>query len=244
MHIPRLIAYTLAPLVLFGCAGIEKAEDSYGRLERRIEAQRMLQKETLSRLDELNNKFSLLHEKVEAVKAELRRRVEIPAEPPHGLKVVRLGEEGDVEVATPDDRVAAVPWAVQSAEALYGRGQDLFMSGRYGEARSVFMEFLRSFPTHSLMDNALYWLGEAYYSEQDYERALEWFAEAADKYPDGNKAPDALLKVGYSYIELDMTAKAQEALGELLDRYPDSEAAVSAVKELEKVTGLKKEGAK
>jgi tol-pal system protein YbgF len=242
VHILRLIAYILAPLVLFGCAGIEKTEDSYGRLERRIEEQRVLQEETLSRLEELNNKFILLHEKVEAEKAVLRRLLDVPVEPPHGLKVVRLGEEEEVEV--PVERVTPVARAGQSAEILYGRGQDLFMSGRYGEARSVFMEFLRSFPAHGLADNALYWLGESYYSEQDYERALEWFAEAAGKYPGGNKAPDALLKVGYSYIELDLIANAQEALGELLDRYPDSEAAVSAGKALEKVSGLKKEGAK
>lgn len=242
MHIPRLIVYILAPLVLFGCVGAEKRGDSYGRLERRVEEQRALQEETASRIEELNNKFVLLHEKVEAVKAELRRRVEIPTEPPQGLKVVRLGEEG--EVADPDNRAGAGPAAVQSAEALYGRGQDLFMSGRYGEARGVFLEFSRSFPAHSLADNALYWLGESYYSEQDYERALEWFARSAGKYPGGNKAPDALLKVGYSYIELDMTAKAQETLGDLLARYPDSEAAVSAGKALEKVSGLKKEGAK
>ncbi len=231
-------------MVLFGCVGIEKTEDSYGRLERRVDEQRVFQEETLLRIEELNNKFILLHEKVEAVKAELRRRVEIPAEPPQGLRVVRLGEEGEPEAKTPDNRAWPGPGAVQSAEALYGRGQDLFMSGRYGEARSVFLEFSRSFPAHSLADNAFYWLGEAYYSEQDYERALEWFTEAVEKYPGGNKAPDALLKVGYSYIELDMTAKAQEALGELLDRYPDSEAAVSAGKALEKVSGLKKEGAK
>ncbi len=242
MHISRLIAYTLAPLVLFGCAGVEKTEDSYGRLERRIEEQRVLQEETASRIEELNNKFILLHEKVESEKAALRRRVEIPAEPPQGLKVVRLDEEWEGEAT--DNRVGQGSGAVLTAEALYVRGQDLFMSGRYEEARSVFMEFSRSFQAHSLADNALYWLGESYYSEQNYEKALEWFAQSVDKYPGGNKAPDALLKVGYSYIELDLIARAQEALSELLDRYPDSEAAVSAGKALEKVSGLKKEGAK
>ncbi len=202
------------------------------RLERQLEEQMALQRETSEKVEELNNKFILLHEKVEAVRHKMRRRVDVPDAPPEGLEIVRLGEEPEEEAKFPVRRASKKAKASGSAEFQYNRGQDLFMSGRYREARGVFLELSRSFPNHSLADNALYWLGEAYYTEQNYEKALKWFRKASGKYPDGNKAPDALLKVGYSYREMLSNDKARRAFKEVQDRYPDSDAAVSAGKAL------------
>ena len=208
-----------------------------------MEEQRALQVETSEKLNDLNNKFMLLHEKVEAVKHKMGRRVDVPDRPPEGLTVVSLGEESAKQVKSKAKRVSkrpakkSKPKVSGSAEVQYNRGQDLFMSGRYREARGVFLELSRSFPAHSLADNALYWLAEAYYTEQNYDKALQWFRKAAEKYPNENKAPDALLKVGYSYMELLSNDEARRVFKKVRDRYPNSDAAVSADKALRKIIG-------
>jgi len=121
--------------------------------------------------------------------------------------------------------------------AMYTRGQDMFMAGKSGEAREVFSEFVKRFPSSTLADNALYWIGESYYSERDFENALEKFRQTADIYPNENKAPDALLKAGYALMEMNEPDKAKEEFDALIKRYPDSEAAVMAKKTLAKDFG-------
>ena len=224
--------------LLAGCASTGDNQEALAELNRQMTELRQSVAETNSRVEDLDNKFVLLHEKLEA-----RRTGGGMGDggwggdsfsPPEGLKVVRLGEEEKKTGET-----GAPAWT-KGPEDLYDRGQDLFMAGRYTEARAVFSDLVASYPNHDLTDNALYWTGESYYSEKDFSKALASFREAAEKYPGGNKAPDALLKVAYSYMELDKTPDAQKALEALVERYPDSEAAIKAKKTLKRLyTGKK-----
>lgn len=179
--------------------------------------------ETNLRLDELNNKFLLLHEKVEANSSRAGSvSTEAAAAPPEGLKVVKLAEE---EKEIP---------AASGPEDLYNDGQDFFLAGRYNAARAAFAELAENYPSHDLADNALYWIGESFYVEQDYKTALLKFSEAVERYPGANKAPDAMLKAGFSYFELNDKKSGVETLNKLINTYPDSEAASIAKKRLKK----------
>ena len=177
--------------------------------------------ETNLRLDELNNKFLLLHEKVEANSGRPGNVSGEAAAPPEGLKVVKLAEE---EKETP----------ASGAEDLYNDGQDFFLTGRYDDAREAFARLVENYPSHDLADNALYWIGESFYVEQDYKGALSKFSEAAERYPRANKAPDAMLKAAFSYFELGDKKSGVETLNKLINTYPDSEAASIAKKRLKK----------
>lgn len=126
--------------------------------------------------------------------------------------------------------------AASAPDALYNTGQDLFMSGRFPEARAVFSELVRAYPQSPLADNALYWIGESHYTEKDFNSALSTFKEVLDRYPGENKAPDALYKIALSYAEMTDGDKARETLEAVVKRYPDSEAAVNAKKTLKKLT--------
>lgn len=129
-------------------------------------------------------------------------------------------------------------------KGLYSTGQNLFLDGRYEEARKFFSLFLASHPSHSLADNALYWQGEAFYSEKQYKSALNTFLKVIELYPNENKAPDALLKVGYSYIELDDYGSASRAFKRLASSYPDSVAVSKADRMLKSLLKQEKEGSK
>ncbi len=272
----RLLLPAIAlPLALAGCVGVHEMEKAHEDMSRQSAVMKASLDETAARLEVLNNKFILLHEKLEATRAEVAGlRAQAGAGIPQ-LKVVTVGELGQAKEAevlpekkpaqaerpdkaekaarpekTPEktiekaDKPAAEAGAKPSLgpEALYNRGQDLFMAGNYAGAREVFSSFAASYPDNALADNALYWMGEAYYSEKDFENAALKFKEAADRYPSENKAPDALLKAAYSHIELGNAEKAKELLDSLVRRYPESVAAATAKKALDRLPGQKKKG--
>lgn len=222
-----------------------------------------------SRIEELDNKFHLLQEKLQTVQASRQAAplpahdtAQPGLNPPEGLKVIQLGADSkqpasvasqpepvstkaqpykiDIVNESADSTAAQVkPETDTGPEALYTQGQDLFIAGRYAEARRVFSRLVEAYNKHGLADNALYWLGESYYSEKSFQKALTVFLDITEKYPKENKAPDAMLKAGYTYMELGSENKAEEVFTSLLKRYPDSEAAVKAKLSLARIFGTK-----
>lgn len=261
MRIYRFMTCAALAALVSGCAGFATKEE-HAELRKKVDELRGNLADTNAKLEELNNKSSLLREKFEEQRAKVDRLSSSPSVPA-GLKVVTLGETGASRSAEealpkrsqlplgPEPAAPAKAAAAKSAPegfnqgkepqrdpvALYNRGQDLFMAGKFNEAREVFSGITDSFPSSTLADNALYWIGESYYSERDFEKALEKFRQTAQLYPNENKAPDALLKAGLTLMEMNAPDKAKEEFEALVKRYPDSEAAVAAQKILKKVFG-------
>jgi tol-pal system protein YbgF len=214
--------------IFFGCATVEEKEPLPVKEELHIVEIKKSIAETNIRIDELNNKFLLLQEKVvtNTEKIEKLNAQIATVEPPENLKVIRLKEKEvkkESATETPDP------------EGLYSHGQDLFINGEYEKARKVFSNLVEMFPGHNLADNALYWMGESHYAARDYEQALAKFKELVDRYPEENKAPDAMLKLGYTYIELEAMERGTNVLKRLIRDYPGSAAADKARKRLEKI---------
>ncbi len=231
MRLVTLIsAAALFPLA--GCAGFGGEQKAIDQLTTQVAELRASVSEANSRIDDLGNRTVLLQEKIEETRAEVENLAAVPASPPKGLRVVPLSEEGGKPAAKGKGQAGEKKAAPRDASAMYNEGQDLFMAGRYEDARMAFSSFLGAYPRHSLSDNALYWIGETYYSVRDYEKALEKFSAVVDKYPEENKTPDALLKVGFSYKEMKRDGEARAALERLVSRYPGSHAASIAARAL------------
>ncbi|OGQ60787.1 MAG: tol-pal system protein YbgF [Deltaproteobacteria bacterium RIFCSPLOWO2_02_FULL_53_8] len=243
-----------------GCAMMEERADTLRDINGRMTDLDAQLRTSNSRIEELDNKFHILQEKLQTMQSSRPDAGQSSAqsaqpgiEPPEGLAVITLsGGEGKQPSATPAQPEKAAKKAKhdntvvvskgqdseaspeltgdnEGPDALYSRGQDLFMAGRYDESREVFSRLASAYPDHGLADNALYWLGESHYSEKSFQKALSAFLDITERYPDENKAPDALLKAGYSYVELNDSDKAEEAFSTLLKRYPKSQAAVKAM---------------
>lgn len=234
----RKTSITLAAFVLLftGCAGMQEQQRSIDKLRLQNAELKVTVDETRARLDDLGNKFVLLQEKLEASKAEIEKlhASAVPAAPPAGLAVVPLTEETPRYNPGPAQKGHTMhrETGEASPEAMYNRGQDLFMAGQYEEARAAFGAFLKAYPRHSLSDNSLYWIGESHYAEKDFSKALERFNELADKYPGENKAPDALLKAGLSHMEMNQGEKARAFFEKLIATHPGTDAASKARKAL------------
>lgn len=236
---PKTIIITAAlALLATGCAATSEQQRSIDRLNLQTSELKASLDETAAKVDDLNNKFTLLQEKIDASRADIDKIAAAgaaqPMMPPAGLTVVPLAEEELRYNPGPLQKGHTMKKETGplSAEAMYNKGQDLFMAGRYEESRGAFSAFLKAYPRHSLSDNALYWIGEAHYAEKDFTKALERFKEVADKYPGENKAPDALLKAGFSHMEMEEGAKARAILEKVVAMYPGTDAASKAMKAL------------
>jgi tol-pal system protein YbgF len=130
---------------------------------------------------------------------------------------------------------SALPVPQGSDRANYQAAFDLLKDGKYPAAITGFRQFLSSFPTSTLADNAQYWLGEAHYVTKQYPDALRDFRSVLEKYPDSRKMPDALLKIGYCNYELKNWGEARTALNQVVKQYADTTAARLASQRLEKM---------
>jgi tol-pal system protein YbgF len=120
-------------------------------------------------------------------------------------------------------------------QAVYGQAFDALKAGSYSIAITGFKDFLSTYPTSSLAENAQYWLGESYYVTHDYGSAAGAFRTVLKKYPDSRKAPDAMLKLGYTEAAQKQYGAARSTLTELTQKYPDSDSAKLAADRLKKL---------
>lgn len=240
----KLSIIALLAFAATGCAATSEQQRSIDRLTLQVTDLRASLEQTRSKVDDLGNKFILLQEKIDASRADIDKlsAAAVPSHPPEGLAVVPLAAEELRYNPGPGQKGHTMKKETGEAspEAMYNKGQDLFMAARYEEARGAFNAFLKAYPRHGLSDNALYWIGESYYAEKDFAKALEKFRETADKYPGENKAPDALLKAGFSYMEMNEGDRAKAVLEKVVAAYPGTDAASKAKKAL--VSAGEKEG--
>jgi tol-pal system protein YbgF len=236
-----------ASLALAGCATtspeqdpvVQKLTELDGRL---LRIERVLANQSL--LD--------LSQRIEAAQTEVRTLRGQLDELQHGVNRTQDQQRdmyGDV-----DRRLAALEGGVPGAaaggsvprtgglpipqgddRANYQAAFDLLKDRKYPEAIDGFKQFLSTFPTSVLSDNAQYWLGEAHYVTQQYPDALRDFRTVLEKYPDSRKIPDALLKIGYCNYELKNWAEARSALGQVVQRFGDTTAARLASQRLAKM---------
>lgn len=239
-----ILTFAALAFVATGCAGVNEQQRSIDKLSLQVTDLQVSLEQTEAKVDDIGNKFILLQEKIDASRADIEKLSAgiVPSHPPEGLTVVPLAEEELRYNPGPSQKGHTMKKETgeASAEAMYNKGQDLFLSGRYEEARGAFNSFLKAYPRHGLSDNALYWIGESHYAEKDFARALEKFKEIADKYPGENKAPDALLKAGFSHMEMNEGDRARAVLEKVVAMYPGTDAASKAKKALE--SAVEKEG--
>ncbi len=141
------------------------------------------------------------------------------------------GEKAAAAVVVPP----APPKKELSAEEAYEMAYHLFKSKENDAARKAFDQFIRRYPTSSLVDNALFWMGETYYRTRDYENAVLNYQRVVKEFPKGSKGPDALLKMGYALEKMNEPGAAVAAMEKLLKAYPKAPQAKLATRKIEQL---------
>lgn len=243
-----LIILSAIIIVLPSCGSIREKEKALQSERLELVEVKSAIAETNWKIEELNNRFLLIQEKINANSEILKQiksgEISSGSNEDPTLNVVKLTNKDiakmnslkTVKLTNKSNNGGKKPVKIASAEVLYSNGQDLFIAGKYSKARATFKELAASYPKHHLADNALYWAGESFYSEQNYDGALNLFLSVPEKYPEGNKAADAMLKAAYSALEVNKKNTAIEVLNDLIFKYPESNAVDKAAKKLDKLT--------
>jgi tol-pal system protein YbgF len=120
-------------------------------------------------------------------------------------------------------------------QAVYSQAFDALKAGSYSVAITGFRNFLTSYPSSPLAENAQYWLGEAYYVNRDYDSAAGAFRSVLKKWPDSRRAPDALLKLGFSQFQQKQYPAARSTLDDVIKKYPGTDSAKLAADRLARI---------
>lgn len=200
------------------------ANQSLLDLSQRIEASNAEVRTLRGQLEELQHNLTQAQEQQRQMYSDVDRR----------LTAIEGGASAGAssQARTP---ASGLPVPEGDDRANYQAAFDLLKEGKYQEAINGFRQFLVTFPTSALADNAQYWLGESHYVTRQYSEALRHFQTVVDKYPDSRKIPDALLKIGYCNYELKNYPAARSALSQVVSRFGDTTAARLAAQRLTKM---------
>lgn len=141
---------------------------------------------------------------------------------------------------TQPDSVAMAPAPEERGsdepKLLYDRARELFKKNKYKEARELFEEFIKKYPTYRLAGNCRFWIAETYFAEKNYEDAILNYEKVIKEYPSNEKVPAAYLKQAYAFIELGDKKTGKVILERLIQKYPASEETKTARRKLAELT--------
>lgn len=186
-----------------------------------------------AKLEDTNRRLSQLSQQIAETQGDLLRMrggtsALPPGTPPGSAPGTnptspRIGEpSANPGRPTPTD---AVVRPAAGPSELYDTAYADYTKGRYALAIQGFQEYLQSYPSTDLSDNAQYWVGESHYAQKKYPDAIADFDRLLKEWPKSDKAPAALLKKGYALLELGQKAEAVVQLQYVIHEHPSSEEA-------------------
>src|SRR4029077_14948754 len=145
-------------------------------------------RELRGRLEELEHNNDSLRKQQRDLSGDLERRLNTAGEGTAGAALAGAAGGTAAGAAAAADAAAAGSNAPSPTEqAVYGQAFDALKAGSYSTAITGFKDFLHTYPSSSLADNAQYWLGEAYYVSHEYDSAAGAFRTVLKKWPDSHK---------------------------------------------------------
>lgn len=119
-------------------------------------------------------------------------------------------------------------------QTVYAQSFDALKAGSYSVAITGFKDFLNTYPSSPLAENAQYWLGEAYYVTHDLDAAAGAFRNVVQKWPNSRKTPDAMLKLGYTQLDQKRISEGRATLSQVAQKFPNTDAAKLATEKLQR----------
>jgi len=103
-------------------------------------------------------------------------------------------------------------------ELLFAAAYADYARGNYDLAYSEFKQYVETYPSSEMADNAQYWMGEILYAQKKLPEASAAFEQVKVVSPNGDKTPAALYK--RAMVLMDM-GRRDEAVVQLLEVYKD-----------------------
>ncbi len=191
------------------------------------------------RLDQLGSQIEALQSRLEDTNYRLGNLSQQIAATNQELKAFRAQQRLPPAEVDPNAPAAAPPPAQVEIDprALYDAAYSDYVRGSYELAIRQFQEYLTTFPTTDLADNAAYWIGECYYRQKKFKDAITEFDRVLERYTGSDKVPSALLKKGYAYLELGQRSQGVSQLQKVMREYPKSDEASLARQRIKELGG-------
>jgi tol-pal system protein YbgF len=119
-------------------------------------------------------------------------------------------------------------------DQLFAAAYGDYSRGNYDLAISEFRQYVETYPTSEMADNAQYWIGECYYSKKMLSEAVAEFDKVMQMFPKGDKVPGARFKKAIALIEMGQQDAGRAELTALIRLFPRSSEAALARQQLEK----------
>lgn len=100
-----------------------------------------------------------------------------------------------------------------NAEQLFAAAYSDYSRGNYDLALSEFKQYVETYPSSELADNAQYWIGEILYAQKKLPQSVVEFEKVATVNPAGDKTAVALYKRGLVLLEM---GKKEDAVAQFL----------------------------
>ena len=117
-------------------------------------------------------------------------------------------------------------------DQLFAAAYGDYSRGNYDLAISEFRQYVETYPSSEMADNAQYWIGESLYAKKQLSEALAEFDRVISGFAKGDKVPAARFKKGMVLIELGQPEAGRAELSTLIRLFPRSNEAQLARQQL------------
>lgn len=126
---------------------------------------------------------------------------------------------------------AVAPQVPQDRGDHFNAALNDFQAESYGQARSLFLEYIKRYPNDARTGEAQYWVAASYLQENKPATALGEYRKVISAYPKSTAVNVALYGMGDAFYRLHACTDAKAALDALLKRKPEKDL-VRRTKEL------------
>jgi tol-pal system protein YbgF len=117
-------------------------------------------------------------------------------------------------------------------DQLFAAAYGDYSRGNYDLAASEFRQYVETYPSSEMADNAQYWIGECFFGKKEYEKAIDEFDKVIKQFPRGDKVPAARYKKGLALMELGQSEAARAEFMTLIRLHGKSNEATLARQQL------------
>jgi tol-pal system protein YbgF len=110
-----------------------------------------------------------------------------------------------------------------------------YYRGNYDLAISEFRQYVETYPSSEMADNAQYWIGESLFAKEQYAEAATEFDKVVQTFPKGDKVPGARFKKGVALIKAGQAEAAKVEFQNIIKLFPRSNEAFLARQQLQQL---------
>lgn len=122
-----------------------------------------------------------------------------------------------------------------NAEQLFAAAYADYSRGNYDLALSEFRQYVETYPSSELADNAQYWIGEILHAQRKFPEAAAEFEKVVTINAKGDKTPLALYKRGLVLVEMGNKDDGVQQFLSIIKNYANTPEARLATQQLQQI---------